>query len=169
MNHAIEAIKGEASEIEKEAAFWAVAHRLHGRKWEKRNLQIGLPAALLAATAGGVIFGSLPKENIIPGSVAMAVAVLTAMTAFLSPAERSTSHRASSARFAEIRRRANLLRDLHCVLADDSDREGIDELVSTIEELTKMLSEAEQSAPPLSETTRKRAKSELAEGLPEVV
>ena len=156
---AIETIRREATEIEQEAEFAAIAHRLNSRKWQKRNLYIGGPATLLAAVAGVTAFSDLPDA--VTGGVAMVVAALTAIATFLGPADRASSHKTSSASFNDIRRRANLLRDVHATLAKDGDKEKLTELVKTIEELTSKLTETEQSAQTLSGSSRKEARTEI--------
>ena len=157
---ALGTIKKEAEEIEQESAIAAKAHFIDSRRWHKRNLYIGMPATILAAIAGVTAFGELPKE--ITGGVAMVVAALTAIGTFLSPADRATSHRTSSATFTEIRRNANLLKDVHAELADEGDKEGLNTLVKALEDLNSKMSQYEQGAQSLSTTALGRARAELA-------
>ena len=160
MTSAIDTLRREATEIEEEAAVAASAHRIDSRRWQKRNLYIGGPATILAAVAGVTAFSDLPDA--VTGGTAMVVAALTAIATFLGPADRASSHRTSSASFNDIRRRANLLRDVDAVLAEEGDKTQVQGLIDEIRALTTKLTETEQSAQTLSNSARKQAANELA-------
>ena len=138
----------------------ARGHFLDSRKWYKRNLYLGLPATLLAAVAGVTAFSEMHVA--ITGTVAMVVAALTAISTFLNPADRATSHRLANVTFSEIRRNANLLRDVDAELTDATDSDAVKALVENLKDLTAKLSQTQQSAPTLSTSALKTAKAEVA-------
>jgi hypothetical protein len=157
---AIEAIRNEATEIEDEAAFAAIAHRVDSRKWQKLNLYMGGPATVLAAVAGVTAFSDLPDA--VTGGTAMVVAALTATATWLGSADKASSHRTSSVSFSDIRRRANLLRDVDAVLMQSGDEAQLRALVDEVKALTAKLTETEQGADTLSTSSREKAKKEIA-------
>lgn len=161
MPNELDTIRKQAKDIEEEAAMKAVAHFINGRRWERKNLQIGLPGAVLAGVAGVTAFTTLPGW--ITGAVAMVAGALSAINTFLNPGDKASSHRSSNATFSAIRRKADMVKDVQAPLADPDDPKAIEALVQTLQELNAEVTKAEQSASAgVSRTSLRQAREQLA-------
>ncbi|MBB3189911.1 SLATT domain-containing protein [Halomonas cerina] len=155
MQHILEAVRREATDIEKEAMIAADAHFLAGWRWGKVHLMLGIPSTILAAVAGVSAFSELPAP--LTAGVAMLVAALSALSTFLSPGDRAGAHRAASTTFSDIRRAASLLRDVDLPLVKEGDEAAARDLAGYLKELAQRITEAEQHAPPISATAKLKA------------
>jgi hypothetical protein len=86
-----EAVRKELSQISERAGRAAQATRTRARFWSRVYFTVGLPAAIFAATAGGMALAS-SSLAVLAGSIALASAGLTAAAAFLDSATRETSN-----------------------------------------------------------------------------
>jgi len=150
-----EVIERETKEIEQDAAVSADAHFISERRWDKMHLAFGIPSTILSAIAGVTAFAQQPFY--IVGGVAIAGAALSALSTFLSPGDRSASHRAASIMFRTIKREANILRDVDAQLMSDTDVEEGKQLAQRLRELTMKMSEAEQRAPAITASAKDKA------------
>src|SRR5262245_36999868 len=135
MNGILDVISREATDIMKEAAITAQAHFLSGRRWDRAHLAIGIPSTIFAGVAGVTAFTDLPSY--VTGGVSMLVAALSALSTFLGPGDRAASHRSASTTFSELRREANLLRDVDAQLVKQDDEDAAKQLAERLRELTK--------------------------------
>lgn len=160
----IEVIKRESGELEVEAAVLAEAHRLSCRRWSRRTLKLGLPSTGLAAVAGATAFTAQVPYWMI-GLIASVVAVLSAINTFLSPSDRAAAYRSASATFSELRRSANLLKDVETHLVDAQDHDAVSGLVAALKDLNHRMNEAEQAAPTTSTGTLEAARASHGKAL----
>lgn len=72
-----------------------------GRMWERANMGLGLPAAVLAAVAGVGAFSEF-FSDIAVGVVALTSAALTATIAFFRPDEQRRAFKAKAAGYEEL-------------------------------------------------------------------
>lgn len=99
----------EAKRIEEDCTYSAKGHYEAARIWERWNLRLGIPAALLGAGAGASGFSNLPM---LAGALAVFSGALTAILTFLKPNERASAHHQAGARYNSLKNRARFFREI---------------------------------------------------------
>lgn len=99
----------EASRIEEDSLYSAKGHFEAARFWGNSHLSLGIPTALFAAIASGTAF---KEDVVIAGTLALFAAVLSAISTFLNPSERSQLHHQAGAKFNSLRNRARIFREI---------------------------------------------------------
>ena len=84
-----EEIINEAKRVEESCLYSAKGHFVCAHFWSGFHLYIGIPSVVLAGVAGTTAFTDLP---VIAGVTAVIVTILTSISTFLNPKERSSSH-----------------------------------------------------------------------------
>lgn len=87
------AIIEEAKRIEENCLYSAKGHYVAAHFWSKFHLWIGVPSVILAAIAGTTAF---VKHSTIAGIISICVTILTAISTFLDPKQRNSSHFAAA-------------------------------------------------------------------------
>jgi len=103
------AIATEATLIEKKATYASEAQIESSNLWRTVQLWITIPAAILAALAGGTALAST-AGRVIAGVIALAAAALSATSASLGAASRVTQHQAAGNAFLALRNAARVFR-----------------------------------------------------------
>lgn len=103
------AIATEAALIEKKATYASEAQFESSILWRTVQLWITIPAALLAALAGGTALAST-AGRVIAGGVALAAAALSAISASLGAAARVAQHQSAGNGFLALRNEARVFR-----------------------------------------------------------
>ena len=153
-----EIIKSECTEIEQEAAVDAYAHFLAGRYWDKAHMFLGLTSTCVAAAASVTAFTNNPKTA---AAIALLAAISSGINAFLSPGDRASSHNRATVIFTEIRRNANLLRDVDAPLSQDDDPKTVEKLADRLRDLASKMTEADQNAPGITASAKKKAEEKF--------
>lgn len=99
------------------------------RAWGNLHLWLGIPAAVLAAIASGSAFA---QDVVIAGSLALLASVLTAISTFLNPSEKSQMHHQAGVKHNSLRNRARIFRELD--LKSDAKEDDLLVLLKTMAE-----------------------------------
>lgn len=146
-------LQREACRIEEDSLFSTKGHFEAARAWGTLHLWLGIPAAVLAANASGSAFA----ENVlIAGSLALFASVLSAISAFLNPSERSQFHHHAGAKFNSLRKRARMLREI-----DLKSQTEQTELLNSIKKMAEERDSLNMSSPQIPRFAFKRARSAI--------
>lgn len=88
----VEAIIKEAKRIEENCLYTSKSHFVAASFWDNFHLWIGVPTVVLAAIAGAIALAEFDYHTTIAASLSMLIMVLTAVTTFLNPKERSNTY-----------------------------------------------------------------------------
>lgn len=99
----------EAKRIEEDAIYSAKGHFYASGCWSKVHLWLGSAAAIVSAIAGTL---ALSNYGIIGGILAMIVAVLTAISTFIAPQEKSSSHLKSGNKYNALRNDSRIFHNI---------------------------------------------------------
>lgn len=87
-----EQVVSEAKRIEEDALYSSKGHFFAAERWAAFHLWIGLPTTVLAAVAAASAFARFDSSQVAAGTIAIAVAALTAVTTFVNPRENASAH-----------------------------------------------------------------------------
>ena len=114
------AIIDEAKRIEENCQYTAKGHFEAAQFWANFHLWIGIPAVVLAGIAGAAAFAKFDQNNIFAGILSLIVVVLTSITTFLNPKDRSGSHLSAGNNYDSLLTRARMFWTIDC-RGEDSD------------------------------------------------
>lgn len=103
------ALRDESERIEEDCLYSSRGHFEAAASWSRAHYRIGVPAAILAAVAGG---SALADNVTIAAGVGLLVTALSALAVFLNPSDRSHQHHAAGTRFNEVRNKARVFREI---------------------------------------------------------
>ena len=103
----VEALSTEARRVEEDCLFSAKGHFEAASTWSGLHYWLGVPAAVLAAIAGGAAFADHP---LLAGSLAMVVTALAAIITFLNPRDRAHAHHVAGVKYNALRQHARVFR-----------------------------------------------------------
>jgi hypothetical protein len=109
-----EAIVKEAKRIEENCRNTSKSHFVAAEFWGKFHFWVGIPTTVLAAAAGATAFAGFSGHNIIAGSLAVIVMILTAVTTFLNPREKSDIHLRSGNGYDSLLTKTRIFRTIDC-------------------------------------------------------
>ncbi len=146
----------EARRIEEDAEHSAKGHYNAADRWGRYHLFIGLPAAILAAVAGGTAFNDLPE---VAGSLAILSTALTTVLTFLKPSERAENHKAVAGQYLALRNQARIFRELD--LGDSAD---LDKAKEHLLDLARTRDDLNQASPGIPRQDYEKAKADIDAG-----
>jgi hypothetical protein len=152
-------LREEASRIGQDAIYSAKGHFAAAEAWSKLNLILGLPAALLAAIAGGAALTRFDHHSLIAGLLAICVAALTAMVTFLNPQEKANLHARAGNAYTSLRNKSRIFGEIHCSLDTPES-----ELLAKLEELDERRTRLNQGSPKIPPWAYRVAKQGMQEG-----
>lgn len=159
ISKAKEAIIKEAKRIEENCLHTAKGHFVSAQFWTNFHLWIGIPTVILAAVAGTAALAKFDKGNILAGILAIVVVVLTALTTFLNPKERSNIHLVSGNNYDSLLSRVRIFWTIDCW------REDSDEILTVkLKELSGERERLNRESPQVSKRAYKKAKKGIEEG-----
>lgn len=131
----VDAMSVESHRLEEDCLFSARGHFEAARTWSRLHYTLGIPAAVLAAVAGGSAFSGWP---FLAGFLAMLVSSLAAIITFLNPQPRANQHHAAGAKYNSLRQRVRVFRtvDLQSAPIPSDVRKRLSELVHEREGLS---------------------------------
>lgn len=112
MSELITALKNEADRIQEDAETSAKGHYNASEKWRMRNLQMGIPAAILTVIVSIVSYTDFP---FIAGMLAMLSTTLIAVMTFLNSSEIAQKHKASAGYYHALRNRARIFKEIELI------------------------------------------------------
>ncbi|UTP38176.1 SLATT domain-containing protein [Phenylobacterium sp. LH3H17] len=113
----LDAIRKELKRLEEDCIFSSKAHFNASRRWSHYHYWLGVPAVVLSAAAGTAFFKDLPD---LAGAMASTVAVLTALSTFLKPSDRSAAHKTSGDQYLTLRNDSRVFREIGMSMACDT-------------------------------------------------
>lgn len=156
MSELLSKITAEARRIEEDSEHSAKGHFNAADRWAGYHLRIGLPAAVLAAVAGGTAFADHP---IAAGSLAILSTALTTVLTFLKPSEHAENHKAVAGQYLALRNRTRMFRELEITVDVD-----LALAKSRLIELADSRDELNQAAPGIPRRDYEKAKADIDEG-----
>lgn len=103
------AVAVEAALIEKNAYYASEAQFVASSLWSATHLWVTIPAAILAAIAGGTALATT-AGRLVAGGVALAAAALSAISASLGAPARVAQHESAGSSFLALRNAARVFR-----------------------------------------------------------
>ncbi len=148
--------KEEASRISEDSVHSAKGHYNAADRWRHTHLWIGIPNALLAAIAGVSAFEG---SETLAGSIAVAVAAITAVNTFLNPGDRASTHKRCAGEYHSLRNRARIFTNIVCSssISDEELNARFDEMVTKRDDLNA-------ASPQIPEWAFKKAKAGIDAG-----
>jgi hypothetical protein len=104
-----ETLASEASRIEEDALYSARGHFEAARGWSRLHYWLGIPTVVFASVAGA---SAVAENTTTAAALGILVAVLSALSTFLNPSDRSHQHHVAGTRFNEIRSKARVFREI---------------------------------------------------------
>ncbi|WP_294300995.1 SLATT domain-containing protein [uncultured Sphingomonas sp.] len=150
------AIKDELERIEEDCIHSGKAQFNAGVRWSRYHLLLGVPAVILSALAGTAFFKDQPE---IAGVMSTIVAILTALSTFLKPSERASSHKGSGDQYLTLRNDARVLRTIKLDSACDEAA-----AIANLDEITKRRNELNQASAQASRSDFEKARKGIDEG-----
>lgn len=114
------AIIDEAKRIEENCQHTAKGHFEAAQFWSDFHLCVGIPSVVLAGIAGAAAFAKIDQNNIVAGILSLIVVVLTSITTFLNPKDRSNSHLSAGNNYDSLLTKVRIFWTIDC-RGDDSD------------------------------------------------
>jgi len=146
----------EARRIEEDSEHSAKGHFNAADRWSRYHLAVGLPAAILAAIAGGTAFNDMPE---LAGSLAILSTALTTILTFLKPSERAENHKSVAGQYLALRNQTRIFREI------DLTEEGFNDLTKKrLIGLATHRDELNQSSPNTSRKDYELAKADIDSG-----
>lgn len=99
-DEAREAFTKEGRRIHEDCAYTSKGHYEAATRWDRVHLWLGIPATVLAAVSG---ISALGDQKVLAVATSVLVAVLTALSTFLKPNERSAEHRQAGAAYLSLK------------------------------------------------------------------
>jgi len=150
------AIQQELERIEEDCIHSGKAQYNAGDRWSRYHLLLGVPSVVLSALAGTAFFKDQPE---IAGIMSTIVAILTALSTFLKPSERASSHKGSGDQYLTLRNDARVLRTIKLGSACDNAS-----AIANLDEITKRRNELNQASAQVSRSDFVKARKGIDEG-----
>ncbi len=147
----------ELHRIEEAAMFAAQAQFEQAKYWRAVNLALGVPAAVLAAVAGGTALAST-AGRVAAGIIALVAAGLTAITTTLNAAQRTEQAQAAGNLYLALQSDARIARET------DLPRQSFDEGRAALSDLRVRQDEINQSSALPARYAYWRAKKNVERG-----
>lgn len=136
------ALRREAARIEEDCLHSAKGHFSAGRIWSNIHFAVGLPAAVMAASASKAAFDN---DDITAGVLAIIAAALVAMVTFLNPQARANAHHTAGTRYNSIRNQVRIVREIDMI--SDKPTEDLTDLVKRLGTERDRLNESSPQIP----------------------
>jgi hypothetical protein len=143
------AILAEGRRLAVDALYSEKGHFEAASAWRGRTYWLGIPAALIGATAGATILADLHPA--IGGSLALVGAAITALMTFLNPSERASQHHRSGVAYGVLRRALRQFIQIDIGMTDAP------ALRSRLAELTDQIGALQAEALPIPSRAHKKA------------
>lgn len=144
-----DAILAEARRLAVDALYSEKGHFEAASAWRGRTYSLGIPAALISATAGATILADM--DPAIGGSLALVGAAITALMTFLNPSERASQHHRSGVSYGGLRRALRQFVQIDVGIMD------VAALRSRLSELTEKIGALQSESLPIPSAAHKKA------------
>ncbi len=151
-----DAILAEARRLAVDALYSEKGHFEAASAWRGRTYSLGIPAALIGATAGATILADM--DPAIGGSLALVGAAITALMTFLNPSERASQHHRSGVSYGVLRRALRQFVQIDIGMMD------VVALRSRLSELTEKIGALQSESLPIPSAAHKKAFKSIQSG-----
>ena len=111
------AIRDELLRLEEDCIYSGKAHFNANARWASYHYWLGIPSVVLSALAGTAFFTDMPLAG---GALASTVAVLSALSTFLKPADRAAAHKTTGDQYLALRNDSRVFREIGISLVCDA-------------------------------------------------
>ncbi|MDU1653542.1 MAG: SLATT domain-containing protein [Leclercia adecarboxylata] len=119
-NQLIEKIKDECLRIEEDALYSSKSHYNASSPWEKCNLVIGIPIAILSALTGLSALKDMTNITIL---MSLILTCLTAINTALNPSKRAGHHKSAAGEYNNLKNDVRLFREIELIEVSIPDKE----------------------------------------------
>jgi hypothetical protein len=148
----------EAKRIEEDTLYSSKRHFEAAAIWNRVNLSLGLPSAIVSALAGASALSTFDHHGEVAAFLALFVAAATGTLTFLNPSDRASTHQAFGNRYNELRNRSRIFAELEAPGAERA------ELLATLGELNALRDALNGEAPQAPKRAFERARKGIEAG-----
>lgn len=148
----------EARRIENDVHYSAKGHYEEANYWSRLHLLLGIPAAIMSAIAGVSALAQFDYHATVAGCLAIIVAALSAITTFLHPDSKATTHQSAGSKYTTLRNKVRAFSHLD-VYVGQSEQELLEQLKS----LAAQRDELNEASLPISDRAYKSARKKIVE------
>lgn len=105
----VEKVKDECLRIEEDALYSSKSHYNASVPWEKCNLIIGVPIAILAALTG---LSALKEMTTVTIIISLTLTVLTALNTALNPSRRAGQYKSAAGEYNNLKNNVRIFREI---------------------------------------------------------
>jgi len=146
----------EAKRLEEDSLHSAKGHFAAAERWTSAHYWIGLPLAILSGVSGVL---ALAEHPVAGGTIAVGVAILTAVATFFNPSKRSGNHLAAGNGYKRIQNRSRRFYNIDCAGTSDTDS-----LQKILDSLATELDDLNEQSPKIPGWAYKRALAAITAG-----
>jgi hypothetical protein len=161
----IERLRTEALHLQKAALWAAERHYAAETPWYSVVPLLTVPTAILSAIGGAAAFSRLNHSEVVAGTIAIIVAVLTAISTRLNPESRAAIHHRTAKAYEALYHEAGFFYRVES-LSPSFTREKLEEKLQSI---STKLNAVNESAPGISGRAYRIATKKINENAGEVV
>jgi hypothetical protein len=151
-----EAIIKEAKRIEENCLLSSKGHFVAAGFWTNFSLWVGIPTTIMAVVAGILSFSTY---NCYAGLLSIIVAILTALTTFLNPKERSNGHFVAGNNYDSLLTKARIFWTIECKREN-----SLEILESKLNDLSGQRERLNRDCPQIPKWAYKKAKNGIEDG-----
>ncbi|MBM3332837.1 SLATT domain-containing protein [candidate division WOR-3 bacterium] len=149
----------EARRIEEDALHSSKGHHEAARLWTNFHYSMGVPTVLMAAVAGAAALTQFDYSGIIAGILAILVTGMTAVTTFIDPCAKASSHQVAATKYSALR---NSVRLFHRVELFTDEAES--SLLKRLKEFSQRRDELNHDSPQIPRWAYLRARKGIEAG-----
>ncbi|MGB3763595.1 MAG: SLATT domain-containing protein [Ornithinimicrobium sp.] len=153
------AVEDELKRLEEDILYTEKGHFSASNEHGRVHLALGLLATITSAVAATTIIGK--SDPWVPGVLALIAAVASAVLTFVKPDERAAQHLQSGRALGALRVRIRQTRTIDLPADHDVDAAT---WKTAIQDLTTQKTDADNSAPPVSDRIFKKAQQKIQQG-----
>jgi len=149
----------EAKRIEEDSLLSSKGHFYAAQFWTNIHLWIGIPAAVLAAIAGGSALSQFDYHEIVAGTLAIIAAALAALATFLNPNEKAAAHLSVGNQYNTLRNNSRIFHEIYI----GSCQNGQD-AIQEIRDMNDQRNNLNQTSPQIPRWSFSKARKGIEEG-----
>ena len=154
-----ENVSSISHKLRKDAHISAVKHGLAAERWGGYHYLLGISATGISAAVGAGIIANNPSLVLVAGVMSLILVIVSAVSTFLNPEEKSSSHYEAGNNFRVLANKAEVLIDIDLVLRQKS----CEELAESLKQLTNERDELVKKSPRVPNRFHKLALKDWAE------
>ena len=148
----------EAGRIENDVHYSAKGHYEEANYWSRLHLLLGIPTAIMSAIAGVSALAQFDHHTTIAGCLAIIVAALSAITTFVHPDGKATTHQSAGSKYTTLRNKVRAFSHLDVDVGQSEQ-----ELLELLKNLAAQRDELNEASLPISDRAYKRARKKILE------